>query len=250
MDLNTTSFDRDRLERQGALGAPKASEPDASDRRAEMLKGVRSWGTSSIVLGVLHLVGGGFLSAPWGIILILIGLTSFVWRTASMYVIYAMMLAWAGISNLMSGNALWIGFAAFQGLLVFRIVQQYVRFRRAGLVGAPTGTLDLEEDTGRIQATRVFPWLGCVLGMASLAVFVLIVGSVFVWVILSGSAEQLPWEKGFDFILGLAVNVGVLGAAVGTTSLLSRYRWPGLSIAGLVAGGLLVIINLALRLLL
>ena len=35
---------------------------------AKMLKDLRSWGFWSLGLGLMHLIGSGFLSAPWGLI--------------------------------------------------------------------------------------------------------------------------------------------------------------------------------------
>jgi hypothetical protein len=249
MDLDDTSSKLDSLEGQATLPPPTvATETTANDLHDEMLRGVRYWGTSSIVLGVVHLIGSGFLNAPWGIILILIGLASFLWRTGSMYVIYAAVLAWAAVSNLLTGKTLWIGFAIVQAGIVFRIVQQYRHFRRAGLVGPTTASLDLP-DHGADSAARVFPWLGCLISAVALAAFVLLFGFFLVSAFLSGGTGNVPWEQGLLFALNLLLNVGALGAAVALAALLSGYRLRGFSVVGLVAGLILVILNVAIVLL-
>ena len=73
-----------------------------------MRKDVRSWGIWSLGLGGLHVVASGFLSAGWGILLVIVGGGSFLFQDAAMYVIYATTLAWAAISNLMGGAGSWI----------------------------------------------------------------------------------------------------------------------------------------------
>ena len=46
--------------------------------RAILLKENRSWGLWLLIMGVIHVATTGFLSAPWGIILILVGLGNVV----------------------------------------------------------------------------------------------------------------------------------------------------------------------------
>jgi hypothetical protein len=102
---------------------------------AAMLKEIRSWGFWSLGLGAVHLVTSGFLSAPWGVLLIIVGLASFYFRTASMFIIYAVTLAWAALSNLLGLDFAWIFFCDISDLPFFPGFHAIpaVSERRAGL---------------------------------------------------------------------------------------------------------------------
>jgi len=84
-----------------------------------MSRDVRSWGKWLIGLGVVHLIASGSLDASWGIMLILLGAMSILFTSPSMYVIYAVTMAWAGISNLIGAGLAWGVFAIFQFYLTF-----------------------------------------------------------------------------------------------------------------------------------
>ncbi len=62
---------------------------DVIKTHASMLKAIRSNGFWLIGLGVLHIILSGWLSAPWGVLLIIVGLCSFLFHSPSMFVIYA-----------------------------------------------------------------------------------------------------------------------------------------------------------------
>ncbi|MDI7274626.1 MAG: hypothetical protein QME94_01470, partial [Anaerolineae bacterium] len=62
---------------------------------ALMVREIRSWGFWLLGLGALHLVLSGFLSAPWGILLGVVGLASFIFHDSAMFVVYGTTLVWA-----------------------------------------------------------------------------------------------------------------------------------------------------------
>jgi hypothetical protein len=88
-----------------SVAAPPLDTASVVQAHEKMLKEVRSWGYVSLGLGALHLISSGFtgLSAPWGVLLIAIGLTSFYFKEAAMFVIYGTTLGWAALTNIM-GN--------------------------------------------------------------------------------------------------------------------------------------------------
>jgi hypothetical protein len=206
-----------------------------------ILKEIRSWAFTLLVLGGLHIGASGFLSAPWGILLILVGLASFYFRSSAMLVIYAVTLIWAGISNLTSGQAIWIGGAFIQWYLALRIFRTFVRFQETETkVAAESNSNEL---TPR-RVAAVFPWAATLLGVLSFLGLIGIFAIVIVLVAVSGSSTVPSY---FGFIEGLVVNAGVLGFAVGLASLLCRHPGKGLAIAGMVTGVLTLLIELVLR---
>lgn len=226
---------------QQAMGEQKLSQSNSSvvNGYAAMLQEIRSWGLWSLGLGALHLVTSGFLSAPWGILLIIVGLGSFYFRSASMFVIYAVTLGWAAFSNLISFEVGWVGFALYQFFLAFRVFQQYRLFR----------DIEGEHNAQSAQALpnpayRFFPWLGSLFGCFSILAFVMIVLIVLVLAVASEGQVSIP--DYFVFLEGLAVNFGILGASIGLASLLSRYHRKPLAIIGLISGVLTVLLEMAL----
>lgn len=222
------------------------SSEELSDLYEATRKEIRSWSITLLFFGVLHIVASGLLSAPYGVMLIVVGLASFYFRSAAMLVVYAVTLAWAGVSNLMSGQWIWIGFAVVQGYFCFRILRRFFRYRQAEqALEAPSDADASGLTPGR--SAKIFPWAGFFLGGLSLVAFVGVFGSALVLAVLSPS-ETAP---GFlNLVEGLAISVGVLGFALGLASVLCRYRWKIVSILGMVAGLLTVAIEIVLALIL
>ena len=208
---------------------------------AAMLAEIRSWGFWSLGLGALHLITSGFLSAPWGILLIIVGLGSFFFRSASMFIIYAITLAWAGLSNLLSLEAGWIFFGLYQFYLAFRVFQRFRLFHNMEMEASGLTVID---STPKERANQFFPWLGSFFGCSSIVGFVLLVLAViFITVGSNGTATPPDY---FGFIEGLIVNFGVLGASIGLASVLSKYKLKALAWIGLIAGVLTVVLEYAL----
>ncbi len=206
-----------------------------------MLKQIRSWAMWSLGLGAVHLFTSGFLSAPWGILLILVGLASFFFQSSSMFVIYAATLSWAALSNLTSFQIGWAAFALYQFYLVYQIIKQYRFFSVTEqeyhriVTTAPSKTK---------HAPRFFPWFASLFGCSSILGFALVIGAVIVMVIGSGNSAEIP--DYFGFLEGLTVNFGILGVALGLASLLSKYNRKALAILGLAGGALTVVLELVL----
>ncbi|HET7087498.1 MAG TPA: hypothetical protein VFL17_02495 [Anaerolineae bacterium] len=244
-----------RLERQRELMAIERGELTPSLRKkvervaemsALMLRETRSWGIWLLGLGAVHLVASGFLSAPWGILLLTVGLASFYFRGASMFIVYGVTLAWAAINNLLARESGWAIFALFQFFLAFQVFRQFFHFRQAEREYA---TLRVQEALPSPlipeRAVRAFPWAGCVLGALSLAGLVTSIVMVIVLVAFA-QVTELPGFVGL--IEGLAVDLGVLGLAVGLASVLSGYPYKVLAWLGIVASALVLLIEIAMSL--
>lgn len=209
-----------------------------------LLREVRSWGFWSLGLGFLHIFTAGFLNASWGILLIVVGLLSFYFRAASMFVVYGTTIAWAAVSNLLSGQGGWALFALFQLYLAFRLFRQFFLFRRlqSKLRSSESGVA-AEDPFNPWQAARLFPWAAGVMGVVALFGFVTLLVAAIGVSIASGGAD-LPAAIGF--VEGLLIDLAILAVAMGVASLLSGYRFKGIAVLGMVMGILVIVIQLGL----
>ena len=190
---------------------------------AFMLRELRSWGLWQTGLGAVHLVAGGVLSAPWGILLLAVGLMSFRFRTAAMFVIYPTTFLWAAFSNISSGTTAWVGFGLLQVYFSYRIARHFPRFLRAQRA--------VQAVVGRDRARDVFPLAAA--GLGTLALVALIVS----FVLLLGNLNKLAPESA-NLVVDTAVNLGVLGIALSLSSILTGFGHKGASIYGLITSGL------------
>lgn len=211
-----------------------------------MLKDIRSWGFWSIGLGVLHLVGHGFFSGTWGVVLILTGLASFYFRQPAMYAIYGTTLAWAGISNLLgSGPGGWTALALMQLFFAFQTFRQFFRYRHGPERYAALPD-DWRDDSllAPARAERTFPWASLALSAISL------LGGIAVFTI--GILFSTPSESGETHTTALALeamlNLGVLGFACGVASLLSGFRERFIAVVGTIVGAVPLFLFVAMSL--
>lgn len=217
---------------------------------AVMLKEIRSWGFWSLGLGALHIVLSGFLSAPWGILLFIVGLASFYFKSASMFIVYAVTLAWAALSNLTGFQIGLVLFAFFQLYLSFSVFRLYRRFRDVESAYREAITDDvLASKSSPDQATRFFPWTGAIVGCSSIiCLFFMTVYVGWLFFISAGSEDpsNFPVPVYVAFAKDLIVNFGVIGFALGLASLLSEYRPKALAIIAMVAGVVTVVADIFL----
>jgi hypothetical protein len=199
-----------------------------------MRREIRSWGWWLLIWGVIHLIGSGYLNAPWGVLLLLVGASSFYFREAPVFVVYGVTLAWAAVSNLTGGSTGWIIFALIQVYMAVRVFQQYFRFRHAQSIHDTsldeTERLRLEQRAGTF-----FPWSGCLL---SALAGVGVPGLMVLGIVLE-SSRPLD-ENMLGLAVGFLIDFAVLGLAFSLASLLSGFRYKLVSILGLVASVLLL----------
>lgn len=234
MDEHSTQF-------EGAKIETTPSSASIEIFHGTILKEIRSWGTTLLILGAMHIFAAGFLNASWGIILIIVGLASFYFRSSAMLVIYAVTLAWAGVSNIMSGAGIWMGFAFIQWFLAFRVFQKFVGFQKA-----ERNFQVSELHWGGLTPNRTaaaFPWVAALLGVLSVIGLVGVFVGALVSAIVS-EANAVP--RIFVFAESLVMNLGVLGFAVGLASILARHPRRFLAIAGMVAGAFTCVVELIL----
>ena len=210
-----------------------------------MLKDIRSWAWWMLGFGALNFVMSGLSNVGWGLMLIVVGAGSFLFKDAAMYPVYAVALGWAGVSNLISGDTRWVVFALFQVFMVYRVLQNYFRFRNNQTNYRQWVRAHEISPTSTELAAQVFPWLGGGLGLLALIGVVATAVSLFAITMLEMSSVP-GW---FGFLVQLVVSVGVLGLAVSLAAVMSRHRHKGIAIFGLCCSGLVLLIWLALILL-
>jgi len=222
------------------------STPDAYQK---MQSDLRGWGWALVVLGIVHLVATNFLSLPHGLLLIAVGLLSFLVREASMYILYAVMLAWAAIGNLMAFSAAagWAFFGVFQVILSVQVFQRFFVYKKVQVDHNASLASDELQDAspppGRTD--QIFPLGSIILGSWGLLGIVCGYGIIFVM----GAAEQTGMIDVAGFGVDVALIMGVLGFALGLAAILADSPRRVLSIIGTVAGGLTMVTAIGLMVL-
>ena len=208
---------------------------------ARMKKEIRAWGFWLSGIGLVSMVLSFLLDPSWGVMLMAVGLSSFYFCESAMFILYGSILAWAAISNLMAGP-MWAVFAVFQAVLAFKVFRQYGKWSKV------ERTYRYHHKMGRIGAgpapergARLFPWLSAGASVLSMGTFLGVVGGMAVSPVVE---EDLAVMTGLDWAALFAVNLGVLGLALGLASLIAGYRQKAPSVAGVVVGGLVVLMAL------
>lgn len=218
--------------------------------RELMLKEIRSWGYWSLGLGVLHLITAGFLDSAWGLLLIIVGLASFYYRTASMFVVYTVVLSWAALSNLVSLNPEWMIFALLQLYMAFRTFKDFRRFQNTEkeLIAISAGIGDELRVGVNRRSAKYFPWIGPSLGCLSIILCVASFTATFFLIDETLIANRI-YPPFYLALFGIMEILAVLGFAVSLTSVVSKYEPKFPSAAGLVISSLFMLLRIVAKLL-
>jgi hypothetical protein len=201
---------------------------------------LRSWATWLGIIGIAQLAIS-HLSGPWGVVLLLVAGACMLFKVTGMLVVCATLLAWAAISNMISGELRWIGFGVFQVYLSYSTIRQYLQFRRWERAIAAAADAGSDQAAGLPRSVHhVFPWAGC--GLSILAAMGLIAGFV-------GSVVSTPAEPAWaGWVIQLGLDLAVVGLGVSLASLLAGYRWKLVAVLGLVGSGIVFLVVLDLLL--
>lgn len=229
-----------------------------SEAFERMHKEIRSWGISLLILGGLSVLASGFLNAQWGLVLVIVGVMSFFFKDASMFAVYAVVLAWAGINNLLSATGTWALFALFQFWLTFTTFQRFFIYRRVERESLnPPPSEDVPPDPFAVPAPsaempmtrshRVFPILGALTGIGGALGTFGMFGASFAAGMM-GTDSLLPTAI-MNVIAGFALSLSIFGFALSLAGLLSRYKPMFATILGTVVSGLSLITWIGLSIL-
>lgn len=231
-------------QRRKANWSEVAEATDPAVVRAAVARETETWGEGLLALGALQLVGGRFgLDPLWGVALILTAVASFFCQSGAMLPVYGVMVGWAMIMNLFSGELVWTGVGLLQVYWTFCIFRDFRSLRRT----TARLQMNLASNEGQTdRAAGLFPYAGCALtAVAWLAVAVGFVGLV-AWFAVS---EQMPSDGALDTGIMAIMDLACLGLAVSVAAVLARYRLRALSLIGASGSGLLLIAFIALALL-
>lgn len=215
----------------------------------KMLSDVRSWGWTLVVFGIIHLVATNFLNLSFGLLLIAIGALSFLVREPSMFILYAVTLAWAAIGNMLAFDSAigWALFGLFQVFLSAQVFRRFFVFKKVHKDYTDSLTAEQPQPAAS-QPTRtdqIFPFASLVAGSWGF------IGAAcgYVALVAVGATQQTNLLNIAGLTTDVAVIVGVLGFALGLAALLSDSPRRALSIIGLAAGGLTILMMVGLNVL-
>lgn len=231
------------------LNSPEAVKvADVTGTQALMQRELRSWSIWLLVLGAGQMfVAQGFSS--WGALLIGVGLASFYFRESAMFVVYAATIAWAGLSNLLSGTAsAWNFFAFFQFYLAFVVFRQFQRFQKAEREVQPSSEAEPETIS---RAGKLFPWCSAIFGVGGLMGYALTWLAAIIFAVLKITTTENPlvWDA-LGLLEASTIYAGILGLATGLAGWISAFPRKWVSILGTVTGALTLIISLVVTFLL
>jgi len=219
---------------------PAAVFPDIVGR-------IRFWGYLSIGLGILQIIRLDALSIAWGLLLALVGVGVLYYQTSPVFIVDAVVTLWAGSLNLFSGSTLWVLFGLAQILAGFMVFNDYYRYRNPEDQYFSRFQSWEMFKTSYYRAGQGFPLLGFIIGLLALVAFLgsvislFFVGTAPTEILLSGS---LPGIYGLVFNLSQALAVLSVGLCL--AALLSKFDRRRLTILGVVFGGLVILVNIAL----
>ncbi len=204
---------------------------DASTVRDVIARETRNWEASLLVVGLIQIVASAFRDPGWGILLIVVAACSYYFRSAAMFPVYGVTIAWAMICNLLSGDPRWMAFGLLQGYWTFTTFRQFLMIRgateRLG-IGLNAGLPDRAD-----RAAGIFSWTGCAL---SAAAWLGSVSLIAVVVISYALTEQAPDTQVLEITADALMDSACLGLGLAVAAILSRFRRRPVSILGALGG--------------
>jgi hypothetical protein len=211
-----------------------------SPELGKMHSEIKKWGFFLILIGVIQIITSGYLSNTWGILLVVVGLSSFYFNSPALFVVYGSTLGWASISNAFSGAGGWVAFSVLQVFFAFQTFRQYFLFRSI--------SRKLSEDENNLpftdKAAKPFPWVSFGAGLFSFVGIVILFLSV---ILLVGTGNEDLFGI-VDFAEGLVIDMALIGFATGLASILTSYEQKLFSGIGMVAGALVLLLEIGLSL--
>jgi hypothetical protein len=197
------------------------------------------------------LVASGFLNPGWGITLLAVGGLSFIFREASMFIMYAVALIWVGISNILSLDwGIWTFLGAYQiylGAMLFQKFRRYRDYEHQHLNNNKEASSGV--NTGR--AEKLFPWLGASMAGIGLLVYAAAIVVMFIAVVMvyetPGGSISDSLAVALDLISGVALGIGIIGFGLSLSSVVSKYKQKWLSWAGIVFGSFLILLEILIK---
>ena len=190
------------------------------DREVLAAREIASWGRLLLALGAAMVAVGPLVSVQWtiwGVLVLGVGALSHKLRERPMFLACGIVLAWAGVSHLLTSEGTW-GFAGLAlAALGLAMVWRFRQFRRLGGGDSAHGLRRAVEETvpwAPSPLRRSFPFLSYGLGIAALLALPL------VYVLgLPLAGGRAPVGKLLTDLLTADTALAALGLALGCAAL-------------------------------
>jgi hypothetical protein len=195
-----------------------------------MKKSIHSWGVWLIVWTVFSVFSSNL---SWAFVLAAIAAMSFYFiDCAVMFLVYTALLLWAGITNLISGNPLWLTFGAIQLACAVFTFKEYRKYRDVkGSMDRFSLPLDSPSISWSNRESRM-AWWSFIFGVIGLiGLLYLIPAGFFLSYIGKSEVEQVVY-----MVFLVIFELGVLGLPVGIAALLTNQCLKAVAITGIVLG--------------
>ena len=194
-----------------------------------------------LVLGVLQFVALGVRGAAWGSALIVIGLASFYFRSSAMLVVYGVAMVWVALSNALVGQTTWLVLQLFLAVLA---LTRFASFRKMEGNLSPDELAASGLRPGR--AAKIFPWAAGALGVVALVGLLgMFSAGVLIGLVKGAQAVVPPILLRAEELVAAGA---VLACAAALGSLLSTQPRRSGAVVGLATGGLTVLTEVILML--
>lgn len=127
----------------------------------DMKADLGGWGFGLIALGVISNLIPDFLSAHWGILMIIFGAIILAVRKRIMYIVLGLVLFIVGIMNIIPGNSGWTVFGFLQLYWGFQEIQKFWKYKKIEEKGENEEDnnilLNIEQDKAEIEPSLPEP---------------------------------------------------------------------------------------------
>lgn len=217
----------------------------------QMYKSIQSWAILFLIWGGLSIILGSTFDADpvWGVLMVVVAALSWKVKIPGMFLLYAVMMGWAALTNglsIFTGVSWWAGFALFQVYWAYSLVMSYRKYSQVGLQdlyqsGPWPANLPAPQNESTI-AYR-FAAAGVILSAISL---ILLPGACIVSIAV-GMANPSAQGSALEIALyGASVDIAVLALGLICIALFSKTINKGPAIAGAVMSVLTMILWLGL----
>lgn len=235
------------------------------DLVSQMYKNCRSWAIVTLVLGGVSLIGRETFDPGWGIILIITSILSWKTRIPGMFALYAVIMGWAAITNLVvglsGGEWWWFVLALAQTFWTVSLIKQLRKYRslritelyQAGDWPANLSPPQNEEGKSRNFAfasviMAASPWILLPVFCLAITIYVLAYQSSQPPEIVMQSFDQLAFANLTQFLCSGTIAMPVLALGLGIAALVSKTSKKKLALGGVITSAIFLIIFLILAL--
>jgi hypothetical protein len=231
----------------GTLPFPREGDKTHPEREG-MLPALKKWGIWFLGLGIVHLISPLSLSIPGGIVMVLIGLASFILKSPAMFVVFAASIGLSAVMNLTSGGLDWGVFGLIQIYMTIRTLGEFRQYRDIQSADRDLSSEVVDVPRIRVGHEKAFPWLSVAFGSIAFFSMIAFWASAFIGALLDPTLADQPnlLDTLLVGLIGSQMVAGELAISFGVASLAAKHRLRALSGIAIVLGSLSIGIILVL----